>query len=145
MSGQYTGLRDMIDGGGAGQVGPEFQGGGVYSDIANMFAEPLGSQDRQRQRQAPGDPMQAQFAPVQPMFTTTRPPQPAPPPMRPQARPQPAFTAPPPVSSQPLQSPAIMLADQILNSYPPEVAERMASDPNALRWVMDNYNKAAGR
>lgn len=36
-------LQDMIDGGGAGQSGPEFEGGGIFSLLANILASPYGS------------------------------------------------------------------------------------------------------
>lgn len=51
---KYKGLLDMIDGGGAGAVGNEFEGGGLLSVIANAIATPYGSSDRMR------DDMQAQ-------------------------------------------------------------------------------------
>jgi hypothetical protein len=51
---KYKGLLDMIDGGGAGAVGNEFEGGGLLSVIANAIATPYGSSDRMQ-----GD-MQAQ-------------------------------------------------------------------------------------
>ena len=47
MGAEYSGLRDMIDGGGAGQAGAEFEGGGLMSMIANMMATPYGSQQQQ--------------------------------------------------------------------------------------------------
>ena len=45
---KFLSFLDMIDGGGAGQVGGEFQGGGVLSEIANMIATPYGSEDPRR-------------------------------------------------------------------------------------------------
>jgi len=42
-------LRDMFDGGGAGQAGDEFQGGGILSLLANMLASPYGSQQEDDQ------------------------------------------------------------------------------------------------
>ena len=42
----YTGLRDMFDGGGAGQSGAKFEGGGILSAAANAIARPAGSRDR---------------------------------------------------------------------------------------------------
>jgi hypothetical protein len=45
---KYQGLLDMIDGGGAGAVGNEFEGGGLLSMIANAIATPYGSSDRMR-------------------------------------------------------------------------------------------------
>ncbi len=45
---KYKGLLDMIDGGGAGAVGNEFEGGGLLSVIANAIATPYGSEGRMR-------------------------------------------------------------------------------------------------
>ena len=78
----YQGLIDMINGGGAGQAGQQFQGGGILSDIANAVAKPRGYYDRM---QAPGGPMQAPMQIMQPVQ-----PMPAPQPMvRPMPRPAP--------------------------------------------------------
>jgi len=41
----YTNILDMFDGGGMGRSGDTFQGGGILSEIANMVASPIGSQD----------------------------------------------------------------------------------------------------
>jgi len=41
---RVTALRDMIDGGGKGRSGGEFEGGGILSLIANMVASPYGSE-----------------------------------------------------------------------------------------------------
>jgi hypothetical protein len=46
MVGGYTGLRDMFDGGGAGQSGARFEGGGILSAAANAVARPAGSRER---------------------------------------------------------------------------------------------------
>lgn len=54
---KFLDFLDMIDGGGAGQMGGEFQGGGIFSEIANMIATPYGSEDprrRDRRRKALG-------------------------------------------------------------------------------------------
>ena len=45
---KFLSFLDMIDGGGAGKVGNEFQGGGILSEIANMIATPYGSEDPRR-------------------------------------------------------------------------------------------------
>ena len=45
---KFLSFLDMIDGGGAGQMGGEFQGGGILSEIANMIATPYGSEDPRR-------------------------------------------------------------------------------------------------
>ena len=47
----FQNLRDLIDGGGAGRSGAEFEGGGILSMIANALAKPLGSQQGQAQPQ----------------------------------------------------------------------------------------------
>ena len=54
---KFLDFLDMIDGGGRGQMGGEFQGGGILSEIANMIATPYGSEDpkrRARRRRALG-------------------------------------------------------------------------------------------
>lgn len=69
--GEYKNLRDMIDGGGAGQSGPEFEGGGILSAIANEVASPLGSLKRGAQGQGV-EPV------VSPLISPTGVPAPAP-------------------------------------------------------------------
>lgn len=39
---------DMIDGGGAGRMGDRFEGGGIFSALANLLATPYGSEDEGR-------------------------------------------------------------------------------------------------
>jgi hypothetical protein len=54
---KFLDFMDMIDGGGRGQMGGEFKGGGILSEIANMIATPYGSEDperRARRRKALG-------------------------------------------------------------------------------------------
>lgn len=41
----FTGLLDMVDGGGAGQAGDKFVGGGLLSMLGNLFAKPYQAQD----------------------------------------------------------------------------------------------------
>ena len=48
----YTSLRDMFDGGGAGQSGKEFEGGGLLSYFANMLGKPLQPQEAAQAPQA---------------------------------------------------------------------------------------------
>jgi len=43
---RFTGLLDMLDGGGAGQSGDKFEGGGLVSMLGNLFAKPLEAQER---------------------------------------------------------------------------------------------------
>jgi len=47
---KFLDFLDMIDGGGAGRMGDEFQGGGILSQIANMIATPYGSEDPERRK-----------------------------------------------------------------------------------------------
>lgn len=58
-------LRDMFDGGGAGQAGDEFEGGGILSLLANLLASPYGSQ-RQDEREAVAQAIAAQSGRVRP-------------------------------------------------------------------------------
>jgi len=43
---RFTGLLDMLDGGGAGQSGDRFEGGGLLSMLGNLFAKPIEAQER---------------------------------------------------------------------------------------------------
>ena len=43
---RFTGLMDMLDGGGAGASGDRFEGGGLLSILGNLFAKPLEAQRR---------------------------------------------------------------------------------------------------
>jgi len=45
---RFTGLMDMLDGGGAGAEGNEFKGGGLLSDIGNALFQPAGYRERMR-------------------------------------------------------------------------------------------------
>ena len=47
---KFLSFLDMIDGGGAGKMGDKFEGGGIFSAIANMIAKPYGSEDEGRKR-----------------------------------------------------------------------------------------------
>jgi len=51
MHKQYVDFLDRFDGGGAGQTGNSFQGGGLLSALANIFATPYGSEDQARRAQ----------------------------------------------------------------------------------------------
>ena len=48
---RYIDFMDMFDGGGAGKMGDTFQGGGLFSLIANMVADPYGSKDPERRKE----------------------------------------------------------------------------------------------
>jgi hypothetical protein len=43
---RFTGLMDMIDGGGGGKSGDRFEGGGLLSMLGNLFAKPYEAQQR---------------------------------------------------------------------------------------------------
>lgn len=47
---KFLDFLDMIDGGGAGKMGDKFQGGGIFSMLANAIATPYGSEDEARKR-----------------------------------------------------------------------------------------------
>ena len=47
---KFLDFMDMIDGGGRGQMGGEFQGGGIFSQLANLIATPYGSEDAERRK-----------------------------------------------------------------------------------------------
>ena len=47
---KFLDFLDMIDGGGAGKMGDKFEGGGIFSALANMIAKPYGSEDEARKR-----------------------------------------------------------------------------------------------
>lgn len=51
MRKEYVDFLDRFDGGGAGQTGNSFQGGGLLSALANIFATPYGSEDQARRAQ----------------------------------------------------------------------------------------------
>jgi len=50
MADKFLDFIDMIDGGGAGKFGKEFEGGGIFSMLANALATPYGSEDDERKR-----------------------------------------------------------------------------------------------
>ena len=50
MADRFLDFIDMIDGGGAGKMGDKFEGGGIFSMLANALATPYGSEDKERMR-----------------------------------------------------------------------------------------------
>jgi hypothetical protein len=50
MADRFLDFIDMIDGGGAGTMGDKFEGGGIFSMLANALATPYGSEDEERKR-----------------------------------------------------------------------------------------------
>lgn len=51
MRKEYVDFLDRFDGGGAGRTGNSFEGGGLLSALANIFATPYGSEDQARRAQ----------------------------------------------------------------------------------------------
>ena len=49
---RFLNFIDMIDGGGAGAYGDKFEGGGIFSALANMIATPYGSEDEERRKRS---------------------------------------------------------------------------------------------
>ena len=49
---RFLSFMDMIDGGGAGAYGDKFEGGGIFSTLANMIATPYGSEDEERRKRS---------------------------------------------------------------------------------------------
>jgi len=47
---KFLDFMDRFDGGGAGKMGDEFEGGGLLSAFANMAASPYGSEDEMRRK-----------------------------------------------------------------------------------------------
>ena len=47
---KFLDFMDRFDGGGAGKMGDEFEGGGLLSAFANMAASPYGSEDETRRK-----------------------------------------------------------------------------------------------
>ena len=45
---KFLDFLDMIDGGGAGQMGDKFEGGGLFSALGNLGGSPYGSEDEKR-------------------------------------------------------------------------------------------------
>ena len=67
LLGGYTGLRDMIDGGGAGRSGPTFQGGLLSQPLNELGIRPFGYRrrlDEAMSRPAPRRPSQAAPSPA---------------------------------------------------------------------------------
>lgn len=50
MANRFRDIMDLIDGGGAGKMGSQFEGGGLLSVIANQIAKPYASVDEERRR-----------------------------------------------------------------------------------------------
>lgn len=50
MADRFRDIMDLIDGGGAGKMGSQFEGGGLLSVIANQIAKPYASVDEERRR-----------------------------------------------------------------------------------------------
>jgi hypothetical protein len=79
---RFLDFMDMIDGGGRGQMGDKFEGGGIFSALANLVATPYGSEDptRRARREAAyraagllAPEEEAVAAPAAPAVTRTKP------------------------------------------------------------------------
>jgi hypothetical protein len=57
MDQRYTGLLDMLDGGGAGQAGQTFQGGALSELLNSLGIRPMGYQDRLAEARPQPNPM----------------------------------------------------------------------------------------
>lgn len=74
MFGGYSGLGDMVNGGGAGRSGDTFEGGRMSGLLNSIGVRPMGYADRQesvesgRPRQRPAMPMQGGRSQPQPMM-----------------------------------------------------------------------------
>ena len=99
MADKFLDFIDMIDGGGAGKFGKEFEGGGIFSMLANALATPYGSEDEERMRKlrqmrgllAPDESIAPKAAP-RPTVTRGGGAGQAQAQVRPQARPAPSMT-----------------------------------------------------
>jgi hypothetical protein len=115
----FTGLLDMIDGGGAGRAGQQFEGSRISEILNAIGIKPYGAADRTRPQARPDD-FRHQFTP--PIQTAP----PPPPPPLPQQSPMQMFGGMPPApySPQPLdpQTQAIM-----------DYLRSIGVDPNMMR------------
>jgi len=103
-AGGFAGIKDMIDGGGAGMAGDTFKGGAL-SDIANQIGiKPMGYNDRQammpQNRQVMQQLMQQGGGGMAPQGMSSQ----GAGPVRPQARPYNGAPPVPPVQTMPLNS-----------------------------------------
>lgn len=57
MDQRYTGLLDMLDGGGAGQAGQTFQGGALSELLNSLGIMPMGYQNRMAEARPQPNPM----------------------------------------------------------------------------------------
>jgi hypothetical protein len=110
----FTGLLDMIDGGGAGRAGQQFEGARVSEILNAIGIKPYGAEDRMRavRPQARPDDFRQQFAP----------PIQAPRPQQPAMSPMDMFGGMPPAPySPPQQSPMQMLGGMPPAPYSPQM------------------------
>lgn len=74
---KVSALLDMINGGGMGRAGQQFEGGGLLSDIGNQLFRPYGFEERMGQVRPQARPMRPPMA--APMASAPAPSMPAPP------------------------------------------------------------------
>jgi len=118
---RFTGLMDMLDGGGAGAEGNEFQGGGLLSDIGNALFQPAGYRERMRGMQEMRPRMRPPSLMTGGVMTG---PDPEPLPTRPRSRP--TQGAPAPMSQPTPQQPGPMMPG---GPTPPMPAPQMQPGP----------------
>jgi len=93
---RVSALIDMINGGGAGRAGQQFEGGGLLSMLGNVLAQPYGAEARGMT--APDASMRPMMRPQAPMQAPMAMPAPMPQPM-PMAPPMPVMQPPPAVAT----------------------------------------------
>ena len=152
---EYVDFLDHFDGGGAGRTGNSFEGGGLLSALANIFATPYGSEDRSRRaqrRQALGlldtaaaparapAPFAPRTAPLQQIPShLTGPKMGMPPPVVPSHLTGPKMGMPPPEMQYPWQADArfVQMMQQDLLSDPN--LEYVKNDPQRMQNIYEVY------
>jgi len=120
---RFTGLMDMLDGGGMGAKGDEFKGGGLLSDIGNALFQPAGYRERMRG-------MQETRPMARPQGMTQPQPQSQPQPMAQSTPMQPGPMMPGgPTPPTPMQSQPQMPQDPAMPSMPTAGANPMSPGP----------------
>lgn len=127
----FTGLLDMIDGGGAGRAGQQFEGARISEILNAIGIKPYGAEDRMRavRPQARPDNFRQQFTP--PVQTAP----PSPPPM-PQQSPMQMFGGMPPAPySPPQQSPLQAFGGMPPAPYSPQMDPQAQAIMDYLRSI----------
>lgn len=116
----FTGLLDLVDGGGAGRAGQQFEGARVSEILNAIGIKPYGAEDRMRavRPQARPEDFRQQFTP----------PIQAPSPMQPPMQP-PMSAMPPPVMTTPLPPAGAMPNEELMR---------------LIQMALSNYNMPSG-